>query len=88
MSFERYFPVGCWKEGKPRPCSRKRLWNCVRASGVPHLLSVCFAAGHHQGLQRSLSLSEENEKTQCVCLIWDDEWEERALSAPTVIIFS
>lgn len=80
MSFKRYFLVGCWKEGKPRPCSRKRLWNCVRASGVPQLLSVCLATQHLQGLPRSLSLSEENEKTQCVRLVWDDEWEEKALA--------
>lgn len=92
MSLERYFLVGCWKEGKPQPCSKRRLWTFVRVNSVnQHSLSLRLATEDNlQGLLRSLSLSKEIEKIKCVCFVWGGEqWGEGIGTLPTVkvIIF-
>ena len=92
MSLERYFLVGCWKEGKPQPCFRRRLWNFVRVNSVnQHPLSLRLAPEDNlQGLLRSLSLRKEIENIKCVCFVWGGErWGEVSGTLPTVkeIIF-
>ena len=77
MSLERCFLVGCWKEGKPQPCSRRRLWNFVRVNGVnQHPLSLRLATEDNLRTPEKSFTQQEIEKNQ-VCGVVNGE--ERAV---------